>query len=257
MPLGSPALAAQCPSPKGRGLCALSCFLVVTLLLPATDAQSRKMDSSLMVSVTEGRLRGSLHGATAVFEGIPYAAPPVGSLRWREPRPPPRWSGIRDATTPGNACVQNAAGLDAFIAPLAATYGASYKVQPVSSSEDCLYLNVWSPNWPNKGMLPVMVWLHGGSNRIGSGAQSTYAGEFLASHGVIIVTINYRLGFMGFFSHPELTKESLHHRSGNYGLLDQLAALRWVRGTSLSSAATHAMSLSLVSRPARSMRATL
>jgi para-nitrobenzyl esterase len=212
-----------------RNICALSCLLAPAFLLPATDAQSSKMDSSLIVSVTEGRLRGSLHGTTAVFEGIPYAGPPVGSLRWREPQSPPRWSGIRDATTPGNACVQNTAGLDAFIAPLAATYGAGYKVQPVSSSEDCLYLNVWSPNWPNKGMLPVMVWLHGGSNRIGSGAQTTYAGESLASHGVIIVTINYRLGFMGFFSHPELTKESPHHRSGNYGLLDQLATLQWVR----------------------------
>ena len=187
------------------------------------------MDSNPMVSVREGRLRGTVHGATAVFEGIPYAAPPIGSLRWREPQVPQRWIGIRDATKPGNACVQNSAGLDAFIAPLAATYGASYQVQPVSSSEDCLYLNVWSPNWPNKGMLPVMVWLHGGSNRIGSGSQSTYAGESLASHGVIIVTINYRLGFMGFFSHPELTRESPHHSSGNYGLLDQLAALRWVR----------------------------
>lgn len=182
-----------------------------------------------MVSVKAGQLRGTVNGATAVFEGIPYAAPPIGSLRWREPEPPQPWSGIRDATKAGNACVQNAAGLDAFIAPLATTYGASYNLQPVSSSEDCLYLNVWSPNWPNQGMLPVMVWLHGGSNRIGSGAQSTYAGEALASHGVIIVTINYRLGFLGFFSHPELTKESPHHSSGNYGLLDQLAALRWVR----------------------------
>lgn len=182
-----------------------------------------------MVSVKGGQLRGTLNGATAVFEGIPYAAPPIGSLRWREPLPPQPWSGIRDATRPGNACVQNVAGLDAFIAPLAATYGASYTFEPVSSSEDCLYLNVWSPNWPNQGMLPVMVWLHGGSNRIGSGAQSTYAGGSLASHGVIVVTINYRLGFMGFFSHPGLAKESPHHASGNYGLLDQLAALRWVR----------------------------
>ncbi|MGA7415026.1 MAG: carboxylesterase family protein [Bryobacteraceae bacterium] len=207
----------------------MSCLLVVTWLLPVTHAQPRKTDSSPMASVRGGQLRGTLNGTTAVFQGVPYAAPPIGSLRWREPLPPQPWSGIRDATKPGNACVQNVAGLDAFIAPLAATYGASYNFEPVSSSEDCLYLNVWSPNWPNKGVLPVMVWLHGGSNRIGSGAQSTYAGESLASHGVVIVTINYRLGVLGFFSHPELTKESPHHSSGNYGLLDQLAALRWVR----------------------------
>ncbi len=216
-------------NPQRQSLCALPCLFVVTLLLPAASAQPRKMDNGLVVSVTGGQLRGSLHGATAVFEGIPYAAPPVGALRWREPQPPLQWSGIRDATTPGNSCFQNAAGLDTFIAPLAAAYGAGYKLQPVSSSEDCLYLNVWSPNWPNKGMLPVMVWIHGGSNRVGSGAQSTYAGESLASHGIVIVSINYRLGFMGFFSHPELTRESPHHRSGNYGLLDQLAALRWVQ----------------------------
>jgi para-nitrobenzyl esterase len=182
-----------------------------------------------MASVKEGQLRGTLNGATAVFEGIPYAAPPIGSLRWREPQPPQLWSGTRDATKPGNACIQNVAGLGTFIAPLAAMYGASYNIEPVSSSEDCLYLNVWSPNWATKGMRPVMVWLHGGSNRIGGGAQSTYAGQSIAAHGVIVVTINYRLGVLGFFSHPELTKESPHHSSGNYGLLDQLAALRWVQ----------------------------
>ena len=170
-----------------------------------------------------------MRGTTAVFEGIPYAAPPVGKLRWREPQKPTSWDGTRDATKPGSACVQSAAGLDPFFAPLAATYGGNYTAQPVASSEDCLYLNVWVPNWPAKAALPVMVWLHGGSNRAGSGTQSTYDGDALVSHGVILVTVNYRLGAMGFFSHPDLTQESPHHSSGNYGILDQIAALCWVQ----------------------------
>jgi len=126
--------------------------------------------------------------------------------------------------------VQDPTGLGPFIQPLAAAYGATYEIEPVSSSEDCLYLNVWAPMWPPRGSLPVMVWLHGGSNALGSGSQSIYDGTSLVAHGVILVTINYRLGILGFFSHPELTAESPHHSTGNYGLLDQLAALKWVRG---------------------------
>ena len=125
--------------------------------------------------------------------------------------------------------MQDPAGLGPFIQPLAAAYGASYEIEPLSSSEDCLYLNVWAPTWPAQESLPVMVWLHGGSNALGSGSQSTYDGTSLAAHGVILVTINYRLGVLGFFSHPELTAESPHHSTGNYGLLDQLAALEWVK----------------------------
>jgi len=153
----------------------------------------------------------------------------VGDLRWRESQPASPWSGVRDATKPASACVQNPAGLGPFIQPLAAAYGASYEIQPVSSSEDCLYLNVWAPMWPPRGSLPVMVWLHGGSNAFGSGSQSIYDGASLTAHGVILVTINYRLGILGFFSLPELTAESAHHSSGNDGLLDQLAALHWVK----------------------------
>jgi para-nitrobenzyl esterase len=181
------------------------------------------------VHLSGGSLRGYFQGTTAVFKGIPYAMPPLGDLRWREPQPPSPWPGVRDATKPGSACVQDPAGLGPFIQPLAAVYGASYEIEPVSSSEDCLYLNVWAPTWPAQGSLPVMVWLHGGSNTLGSGSQSTYDGTSLAAHGVILVTINYRLGVLGFFSHPELTAESPHHSSGNYGLLDQLAALEWVK----------------------------
>ena len=112
---------------------------------------------------------------------------------------------------------------------MAEAYGSAFDQPPVKSSEDCLFLDVWVPEWPVKHPLPVMVWLHGGSNTVGSGTQSTYDGVSLVRHGVLLVTLNYRLGVMGFFSHPELTAESPHHSSGNYGLLDQLAALNWVK----------------------------
>jgi len=136
---------------------------------------------------------------------------------------------VRDATRPGSSCVQNPAGLGTFFQTLAAAYGKTYKIAPVSFSEDCLFLNVWAPNWPVKTPLPVMVWVHGGSNIAGSGSEDSYDGTALASHGVIVVTLNYRLGAMGFFSHPELTAESPHHSSGNYGLLDQITGLKWVQ----------------------------
>jgi para-nitrobenzyl esterase len=113
--------------------------------------------------------------------------------------------------------------------PLAATYGVVLTRQTLDPSEDCLYLNVWTPRLQAGAHLPVMVWLHGGSNRVGSGTEPGYDGSILAGHGVVVVTINYRLGAMGFFAHPELTAESPHHSSGNYGLLDQIAALKWVQ----------------------------
>jgi para-nitrobenzyl esterase len=215
----------------GRTLAFLLALLAVPGLLPpfARCAPSHPDKGALIVHVSSGQLRGSLQGGTAVFLGIPYAAPPVGQLRWREPLPPNPWAGVRDATRPGSACVQNEAGVGSFIKPLAAAYGATYTIPPVSSSEDCLFLNAWIPDWPHQSHLPVMVWLHGGSNRVGSGTEDSYDGTALASHGVIVVTLNYRLGVMGFFSHPELTAESPHHSSGNYGLLDQIAALKWVQ----------------------------
>jgi para-nitrobenzyl esterase len=125
--------------------------------------------------------------------------------------------------------MQSLQGVDSFIAPLAAAYGVTYSPQQLDPSEDCLYLNVWTPQLKPGVHLPVMVWLHGGSNRIGSGTEPAYDGASLASRGVIVVTVNYRLGVMGFFAHPELTAESPHHSSGNYGLLDQIEALRWVK----------------------------
>jgi para-nitrobenzyl esterase len=159
------------------------------------------------VTITTGQLRGSMLGGSAVFKGIPFAAPPVGDLRWREPRPVKPWSGLRDATAFSSRCMQNGQDI----------------------SEDCLYLNVWTPEWPPKSRRPVMVWIHGGGNFAGSGSEPVFDGEAFARRGVVLVTANYRLGVFGFFAHPELTAESSHHASGNYGLMDQIAALKWVR----------------------------
>jgi para-nitrobenzyl esterase len=192
-------------------------------------AVSAAAGTDALVQIDAGALRGTHIGSAVAFRGIPYARPPVGELRWAAPLPAVPWQGVKEAIQPGSACTQPAAGLVSFIAPMAKAYGSSFAQPPVQSSEDCLYLDVWAPQWPAKRALPVMVWLHGGSNTVGSGTQSTYDGVSLTQHGVVLVTLNYRLGVMGFFSHPELSKESPHHGSGNYGLLDQLAALTWVK----------------------------
>jgi para-nitrobenzyl esterase len=196
------------------------------LALPSMSGSS---SSAPTVEISTGSLRGTTVGSAMAFRGIPYAQPPIGELRWKPPQPATAWQGVRDASRPGNTCTQRSSGLAPFFAPMAKAYDSKFEQPPITSSEDCLYLDVWAPEWPVKRALPVMVWLHGGSNRVGSGTQSTYDGASLARRGVLVVTLNYRLGVMGFFSHPELTAESRHHSSGNYGLLDQLAALNWVK----------------------------
>ncbi|MGJ5816515.1 carboxylesterase/lipase family protein [Paludibaculum fermentans] len=185
-----------------------------------------------VASVTGGSIRGVLDSSLpggGVFKGIPFAQPPVRNLRWREPQPVQPWKGIRDAGRVSASCIQPALGTGRFLTPLAERYGTRYNHTPIEISEDCLYLNVWAPQWPAKTALPVMVWIHGGSNVIGSGGENGYDGAALARKGIVVVTLNYRLGVLGFFAHPELTRESPHHASGNYGLLDQLAALQWVQ----------------------------
>ncbi|HLI86221.1 MAG TPA: carboxylesterase family protein [Bryobacteraceae bacterium] len=165
------------------------------------------------VALATGRLRGSLlDGGGAVFKGIPFAEAPVGNLRWRPPVPAKPWSGTRDATSYASPCAQNAGGS-----------------MLRGSSEDCLYLNVWTPQWPPNSPMPVMFWIHGGGNYAGTASTGNFDGQSLARHGVVVVTANYRLGVFGFFAHPELTRESPHHSSGNYGLMDQILALEWVR----------------------------
>jgi para-nitrobenzyl esterase len=206
----------------------LLCLTIPMLLLPSGRPQHVERKGPL-VHLAGGTLEGFMSGEIAVFNGIPFAKPPIGPSRWREPQPVAPWSGIRDATKPSRPCMQSLQGVDSFIQPLAATYGVSYSPQQLDPSEDCLYLNVWTPQLQPAMHLPVMVWLHGGSNRVGSGTEPAYDGLSLASRGVIVVTINYRLGVMGFFAHPELTAESSHHSSSNYGLLDQIEALRWVK----------------------------
>ena len=206
-----------------------SLSLALPMLLSQFAGAQHAAPKGPLLHLASGAIEGHAMGETAVFNGIPFAAPPVGPLRWREPQPVAPWSGTLDATKPSHPCMQSLQGVDNFIQPLAETYGVAYAPQQLDPSEDCLYLNVWTPKLQPGAHVPVMVWLHGGSNRVGSGAELGYDGTSLASHGVIVVTVNYRLGIMGFFAHPELTSESPHHSSGNYGLLDQIAALRWVQ----------------------------
>jgi para-nitrobenzyl esterase len=191
----------------------LACVLCLgPSLIPVAVAQApAKAGSDPVVSISTGQLRGSLTAdGGAVFKNVPFAQPPVGDLRWREPLPAKAWTGVRDATAFGPMCNQN-----------------DNKAMP--HSEDCLQLNVWTPKWPQTSPVPVMVWIHGGGNTAGSGVEALFNGEVLARHGVVVVNVNYRLGIFGFFAHPELTKESPHHAAGNYGLADQIRALHWVR----------------------------
>jgi para-nitrobenzyl esterase len=169
-----------------------------------------------VVPVTGGSIRGSIiSDGGAAFKGIPFACPPIGDLRWRDPQPVAPWQGIREATRFSAPCTQLSEKWNDYFVP--------------KSAEDCLYLNVASPEWPPKAKYPVMVWIHGGSNTAGDGEDGGFDQRTIVHRGIVLVTINYRLGALGFLAHPELSRESPHHTSGNYGLLDQLAALRWVQ----------------------------
>lgn len=179
---------------------------------PATDilADPIEIDTGLVSGVTIGEKRD-----VRVYKGIPFAAPPVGDLRWKPPQPAPPWQGVRK-------CTEFGPDPHGYVTPI-------FRSVATRTSEDCLYINVWTPAKSRSDRLPVMVWIYGGGFRFGSGAVPLYDGENLARRGVIVVTFNYRVGPFGFLAHPLLSKESEHNSSGNYGLLDQIAALQWVQ----------------------------
>jgi para-nitrobenzyl esterase len=151
-----------------------------------------------------------------MFKGIPFAAPPVGDFRWRAPQPVKPWQGVRKADQFGAQCMQGH------------IYG-DMGFRASGMNEDCLYLNVWTPAKSGKERLPVLVYFYGGGFMAGDGSEPRYDGESMAQKGIVALTVNYRLGVFGFLAHPELSKEASYHASGNYGLLDQAAALRWVK----------------------------
>jgi para-nitrobenzyl esterase len=174
-------------------------------------------------------LVGELRGGIANFRAIPFAQPPVGNMRWRAPRPPIPRQGEQMATEFARACMQTSYITEWYQDVLAAFDGdVANAAQPNAVSEDCLYLNIWSPDVTAEEKLPVMVFIHGGNNQGGWSYEPNYLGHTLAARGVVVVSITYRLGVFGFFAHPQLTAESGTGSSGNYGLLDQISAFKWI-----------------------------
>lgn len=167
------------------------------------------------VQLDSGWLEGVDEGGITVYKGVPFAAAPIGDLRWREPQQPAAWKGVRRADAYAPACMQSGVSMPGETPP--------------AVSEDCLYLNLWVPKRRADERLPVLVWIHGGGYINGSASMPLYHGDRLAQRGMIVVTVAYRLGVLGFLAHPELTRESSRATSGNYGLLDQVAALGWIQ----------------------------
>ena len=193
---------------------ALRLLLMVALAGLAINAGPALAQTGTKVTIDTGELAGAAEADLAVFRGIPFAAPPVGPLRWKEPQVPAAWTGVRQARNFGAACPQDEAHKEPW-------------AQVGPRSEDCLFLNVWRPL--RAGKYPVMVFIHGGSFTYGAAGVPLYDGTALAKRGAVLVTINYRLGRLGYFAHPALTKEDPDGQLGNYGIMDQIAALEWVK----------------------------
>src|ERR1700691_5843252 len=184
----------------------------------AAFALAAHADNSLVVKTDQGKVQGkmSADGQARDFLGIPFAAPPVGPLRWKPPQPAAKWHGVRQAASFGSRCMQQAHYDDMVF-------------RDPGESEDCLTLNVWAPAQKSKTKLPVMVWIFRGGFAGGGTPEPRQDGEHLTRKGVLVVSMNYRLGIFGFFATKELAAEDPHHAAGNYGLMDEWAALQWVR----------------------------
>ena len=217
---------------------ALAGGLILLVAACGTEPQEVPADSAAgpptVVTVDGETLQGEISEVSspvATFKGLPYAAPPVGERRWRPPAPISPRDGVQTATEYGPACIQRPDDTPAWYRYIAETLGQDPALVPDLEpiSEDCLHVNVWTANLGGEEPWPVMVWIHGGANTSGSPAEVGYDGTNLARKGVVVVSFNYRLNVFGFFAHPALTAESEHDASGNYALLDQIAALQWIQ----------------------------
>lgn len=201
-----------------------SVVLLVAMTVLIVLFVKAKNDPTDVFTVEGGSLTGLKNesGDILIFKGIPFAAPPVGDLRWRAPQPGEKWSGVKKCDNFGPSPMQTEP--HPFL-----VYTSEFLIPDRPISEDCLYLNIWAPAKKSGKKRPVFVWIYGGGFSSGGGNVPIYDGEAMAKKGVVFVSINYRLGAFGFLSHPDLTKESETHASGNYGLLDQIAALKWIQ----------------------------
>ena len=197
----------------------MKAFSLLLAVLATIIAAIQPAFAADRVKIANGALESTAtpQNGVRIFKGIPFAQPPVGDLRWREPQPVRNWKGVRNADQFGPRCMQRTSP------------GADYWFRGNGMSEDCLYLNVWTPAKSGNERLPVLVYIFGGGFQNGDGSEPRYDGENMARKGMVAVSLNYRTNIFGFFVHPELVKESPHHAAGNYGLLDQVAALQWVR----------------------------